>query len=181
MRHEVPLACETTRGKIVSWNVAIASLQTFREEFSAYKKITLDPDRCLTWSSRYLQSKMVPTTILITTCLALFSASANAQSSSSCSTTLTASYPAPSVALGYTVRLIANNLTRPRSIHFDKAGHLLVVEAGRAISALTLTDGGGSCLSVANKQTVVADTGVSSAGTSFKINLLTVILVEPRN
>ena len=118
---------------------------------------------------------------LIATCLALFSASANAQSSSSCSATLTASYPAPSVALGYTARLIANNLTRPRSIHFDIAGHLLVVEGGRGISALTLTDGGGSCLSVANKESVVADTAVSSTGASFKINLLTVNLVEPRN
>lgn len=106
---------------------------------------------------------MTPTTTLFSTYLALFTARAIAQSSSSCSVTLTASYPAPSLAPGYTARLVANNLTRPRSIHFDSAGKLLVVEGGSGITALTLTDGGGSCLSVANKQTVVADTGVCSA------------------
>ncbi|RDI78890.1 hypothetical protein Vi05172_g11119 [Venturia inaequalis] len=94
-------------------------------------------------------------------CAALFAASAIAQSSSSCSATLTASYPAPSLAAGYTATLVANNLTRPRSIHFDSAGKLLVVEAGRGITALTLTDGGGSCLSVATRRSIVADTNLN--------------------
>lgn len=106
---------------------------------------------------------MAPALSLITTCVAFFTASTIAQSSSSCSATLTASYPAPSLAPGYTARLVANNLTRPRSIHFDTTGKLLVVEGGRGITALTLTDDGGSCLSVANKQTVIADTNVNTA------------------
>jgi glucose/arabinose dehydrogenase len=116
---------------------------------------------------------MALTTTLIATCLTLFTASAIAQSSSSCSATLTASYPAPSLASGYTARLVANNLTRPRGIHFDNAGKLLVVESGSGISALTLRDGGGSCLNVANKQIVVADTGVSLVTGQFRFRPLT--------
>src|SRR5271168_2796440 len=49
--------------------------------------------------------------------------------SSSCSTTLTpANSVQPSVASGYRAQLIATGLSSPRSIQFDKAGNLLVVE-----------------------------------------------------
>jgi glucose/arabinose dehydrogenase len=78
----------------------------------------------------------------------------------SCSVTLTASYPTPSVAAGFSARLIANGLTAPRGIIFDSQGHLLVVEQGSGIVALSLTDDGGDCLSVASKGTVVNDTSV---------------------
>ena len=94
-------------------------------------------------------------TILVTL-LALF-AHAIAES---CSSTLTASYPAPSIASGFTARLIANNLTRPRGILFDSVGHLLVVESGYGITSLTLSDGGGACLGVSKKQDIVKDSGV---------------------
>lgn len=78
----------------------------------------------------------------------------------SCSVTLTASYPTPSVAAGFSARLIANGLTTPRGIIFDSQGHLLVVEQGSGIVALSLTDDGGDCLSVASKGTVVNETSV---------------------
>src|SRR5215469_18146152 len=80
---------------------------------------------------------------------------------SSCSVTITASYPTPSVAAGYEARLIANGLTAPRGIIFDKQGHLLVVEQSSGIAGLTLADDGGACLSVVSKQTIIHDTTVS--------------------
>jgi hypothetical protein len=80
---------------------------------------------------------------------------------SSCSVTLTASYPAPSVAAGYEARLIANGLTAPRGIIFDNQGHLLVVEQSSGIVGLTLADDGGACLSMISKQTIINDTTVS--------------------
>ncbi|KAK1026138.1 hypothetical protein LTS16_022591 [Friedmanniomyces endolithicus] len=74
------------------------------------------------------------------------------------SSTLTASYAAPSVASGYVARLVANNLTKPRGIKFDSNGALLVVEQDVGITALTLADAGQGCLSVASRKTVINDT-----------------------
>jgi len=78
----------------------------------------------------------------------------------SCSVSLTASYPAPSVAPGFSARLVANGLAAPRGIIFDSDGHLLVVEQGSGIVSLTLTDHGGDCLGVSSKVTVINDTSV---------------------
>ena len=62
----------------------------------------------------------------------------------------------PVVASGYQVALVATGLAKPRSIHFDTEGNLLVVEADTGgISALTLNDQGGICLSVSSKATVL--------------------------
>jgi glucose/arabinose dehydrogenase len=79
---------------------------------------------------------------------------------SSCSVALTASYPAPSVAAGFSARLIANKLKSPRGIIFDTQGHLLVVEEESGIVSLSLTDDGGDCVGVASSTTVVNDTSV---------------------
>lgn len=78
-------------------------------------------------------------------------------SAQSCSTTLTASYPAPSLAPGYVARLVANGLRRPRGIKFDSSGALLVVEQNVGITALTIADAGSNCLSVSSKKTVISD------------------------
>jgi hypothetical protein len=79
--------------------------------------------------------------------------------SSSCSTTLTPTNSVqPSVASGYRAQLIATGLSSPRSIKFDKAGNLLVVEqknGNGSVSALTLQDNGGTCLSVTSHTTLV--------------------------
>jgi len=79
--------------------------------------------------------------------------------SSSCSTTLTPTNSVqPSVASGYRAQLIATGLSSPRSIQFDKAGNLLVVEQKNgdgSVSALTLQDNGGTCLSVTSHTTLV--------------------------
>lgn len=100
-----------------------------------------------------------------TICLLLHSAVVTGQSSiasATCSHSLTASYPAPSVAPGYVARLVANNLTDPRGIKFDSMGKLLVVEAGSGITALSLTDAGEDCISVSSRHTVVNDTSVNT-------------------
>lgn len=87
-----------------------------------------------------------------------------ATAQTTCLSSLRPSYSA-TVASGYQVGLVATGLARPRGIQFDRAGHLLVVEAPRgddpAISALTLNDGGGTCVGEASRKTVVRGQGVS--------------------
>ncbi|KAJ9647877.1 hypothetical protein H2201_001243 [Coniosporium apollinis] len=78
-----------------------------------------------------------------------------AQSSASCSTTLTARYPAPSIADGYQARLVATNLDTPRGIKVDRNGNLLIVTRDAGIVALSLTDEEGGCITAADVQTVV--------------------------
>jgi hypothetical protein len=78
----------------------------------------------------------------------------------SCSTTISAGYPAPTLGNGYSARIIANGLSNPRSIKFDSAGNLLVVQSGKGITALALKDGGGNCLSVTKMQDVITDSSV---------------------
>lgn len=90
--------------------------------------------------------------------LASFLFAVRAQSSA-CPTTLTpANSVQPSVASGYRAQLIATGLSSPRSIRFDKAGNLLVIEqknGNGSLSALTLQDDGGTCLSVTSHTTLV--------------------------
>ena len=82
--------------------------------------------------------------------------------SSSCSTTLTPTKSIkPSIASGYQVALVATGLTKPRSIEFDSAGNLLVVQAGAGIASLQLQDNGGTCVTVKSKKTVVQASTVS--------------------
>lgn len=82
----------------------------------------------------------------------------------SCSATLKPSYSV-TVASGYQIGLVATGLARPRGIQFDKAGHLLVVEAptdgNPAISALSLKDSEGICVVEDSRKTVVGGQGVS--------------------
>ncbi|TKA76034.1 hypothetical protein B0A55_05118 [Friedmanniomyces simplex] len=106
---------------------------------------------------------------------------AAAQSSSvaaSCSSTLSASYAAPSVAEGYVARLVANNLTKPRGIKFDSQGALLVVEQDVGITALTLVDAGQGCLSVGSRKTVINDTTLNH-GIEFSANGSTLYASSP--
>ena len=98
--------------------------------------------------------------------VALLAAGTKAQSNSSsssgsCSSTLTASYAAPSVASGYSARLVATGLTSPRGIKFDTAGNLLVIEEEVGVTALRFEDDDDGCLNLASKDTVVADTSLN--------------------
>jgi glucose/arabinose dehydrogenase len=91
--------------------------------------------------------------------ISLFASYSAAQTS--CSSSISPKYPAPSVAPGFHAQLIANGLQTPRQIIFDSSGHLLVVESGKGITALTLNDAGGSCISVKSKASVIGDSSVS--------------------
>lgn len=72
-----------------------------------------------------------------------------------CRNTLKATYTSPIAGGGWTYRLIANGFTRPRSILFDNEGALLVVDANSGVKHLKLTDDGGTCVSVAEKRTII--------------------------
>ena len=99
---------------------------------------------------------------LLSALLGFFFVPALGQASSSCSTTLTPTNSIkPSIASGYRVALVATGLTDPRSIEFDSAGNLLVVQAGAGIESLQLQDNGGTCVSVKSKKTVVQASAVS--------------------
>lgn len=116
---------------------------------------------------------MARLTLLSTGALLLHSIAA--QSSSACSASLTASYPAPSLASGYQAQLVANRLRRPRSIIFDSEGNLLVVEAGRGITGLTFQESGNGCLSVSATKAIINDTSVSDVSSHWiLLPLLTV-------
>ena len=78
--------------------------------------------------------------------------------STTCSSSLQPDYPFPTIAEGFTARLVINGLTEPRGITIDSQGALLVVEQGVGISAFRLTDGSHGCVGVdGDKITVVAD------------------------
>lgn len=82
---------------------------------------------------------------LTTLFLVAYTASAQSATSGVCSSTIAPQNAAPSVAPGFRVEVVANNLTRPRSLQFDSEGALLVVEQGQGVRRLTLA-GDGSCV-----------------------------------
>ncbi|KAK3725047.1 hypothetical protein LTR37_000557 [Vermiconidia calcicola] len=102
--------------------------------------------------------KYIPTKVYaaVATLLRVGVVSAQSSVASSCSSTLS-SAATPSVAPGYVARLVANGLTDPRGIKFDSEGALLVVESEKGITALTLEDAGGGCISESSRKTVIAD------------------------
>ena len=66
----------------------------------------------------------------------------------------------PVAAPGYHFSVVANGLTKPRSIQFDDAGNLLVLQVGQGIVSLQLDDGGGTCVWAPSKQTIVSNKAV---------------------
>ncbi|OAA62965.1 Six-bladed beta-propeller, TolB-like protein [Cordyceps fumosorosea ARSEF 2679] len=76
--------------------------------------------------------------------------------SADCSNKLAVSYPPPEAAPGWSFQLVANGFTKPRGLQFDPSGGLLVVDAGAGLVHLSLKDEGGTCVSVANKTTLLA-------------------------
>ena len=79
------------------------------------------------------------------------------QAQTSCSSSLVPTNSVqPSVASGYSAQLVATGLSKPRSIEFDTAGNLLVVEAGSgSLSGLTFREDGTGCLSLSGKTKVL--------------------------
>lgn len=90
------------------------------------------------------------------------SASAQTSALSACSSIIAPQNAAPSVAPGFRVEVVANGLTRPRSIQFDSEDALLVVEQGQGIRRIRLS-GDGSCVRQdGDVQNVTDNTSVSS-------------------
>lgn len=95
-------------------------------------------------------------------CAFIYSISTSAASNCSTTSLTPKNGVKPSVASGYQVALIATGLTKPRSITFDSAGNLLVLQQGAGIANLVFQDGGGTCLSVKSKRDVINDKNVST-------------------
>ena len=96
--------------------------------------------------------------LLISLAIALSPASA---ATSACASTLTPTNGVqPSVASGYQMALVATGLGKPRSIAFDSAGNLLVVQAGKGVSGHKVTDNGGTCISLDSGTMVVGNQDV---------------------
>ena len=77
----------------------------------------------------------------------------------------------PVAAPGYQFSVVANGLTKPRSIQFDNAGNLLVLQAGKGIESLQLADAGGTCVWAASSQIIVSNTAVSPSNEDLCIKL----------
>ncbi|KAK3401946.1 hypothetical protein B0T20DRAFT_346317 [Sordaria brevicollis] len=75
---------------------------------------------------------------------------------STCPAPEPAGYPAPVVRDGYEARLVATGLKKPRSVIIDSKGGLLVVEAGKGITHLTIKNDGWPCLSVEKTTSLVS-------------------------
>ncbi|KAF6218477.1 hypothetical protein HO133_005826 [Letharia lupina] len=67
----------------------------------------------------------------------------------------------PVAAPGYHFSVVANGLTKPRSIQFDDAGNLLVLQVGKGIVSLQLDDAGGACVWAPSKQTIISNTALN--------------------
>lgn len=81
--------------------------------------------------------------------------------SADCSNKLKVDYPAPTAAKGWTYQLVAQNFTKPRGIAFDKDGGLVVVDSGAGLVHLKLKDDGDTCVSVAERKTLLESKEVS--------------------
>ena len=73
----------------------------------------------------------------------------------SCSNNLKPDYDAPVTGDGWSYRLVATGLTKPRGILVDDKGALLIVNRGVGIVHMILKDDGGTCLSEEKKTTLV--------------------------
>lgn len=95
---------------------------------------------------------------MVSSKLALLLTSISAVTAQSCSNNdQSVSYPAPKAHSDWSYRLVATNLTKPRTILFDTSNNLLVLDAGAGIVHFTFDDQGDTCLSVDQKTTLLED------------------------
>ncbi|APA06753.1 hypothetical protein SS1G_04639 [Sclerotinia sclerotiorum 1980 UF-70] len=105
--------------------------------------------------------------------LALFLGSWITSVQSMCPTILEPAYPAPSLAAGWSAQLIAQGLSRPRTILFDTNGGLLILQQGVGIAHIKWTDDGSTCLQNPVQTIVVGSTVVLTNDDSTTRSLLT--------
>ncbi|KAK1593455.1 glucose sorbosone dehydrogenase [Colletotrichum navitas] len=90
--------------------------------------------------------------------LALAGAAATAVLAQECVNVLTPSYNAPQVAPGWQAQLVATGYKKPRTIHVDSKGALLVLDAAVGVYHVTFKDNGGTCLTVMESRILVNNT-----------------------
>lgn len=66
----------------------------------------------------------------------------------------------PSLAEGYSARLVLNGLDSPRSLQFDTEGNLLILEQGAGVQYVKLTDNGGTDVCAASQKQLIPNTQV---------------------
>ncbi|KAI4148485.1 MAG: hypothetical protein LQ340_005068 [Diploschistes diacapsis] len=67
----------------------------------------------------------------------------------------------PTVASDYAYQVVATGLTAPRSLQFDSAGNLLVLEQNKGLSSHVLKDNGGPCVSFSSSKYLIQDTNLT--------------------
>lgn len=77
-----------------------------------------------------------------------------------CADVLSPSYTAPQVAPGWQAQLVATGYKKPRTIHVDSEGALLVLDAAVGVYRVTFQDNGGTCLKVMESKLLVNNTRV---------------------
>ncbi|KAF2271537.1 uncharacterized protein EI97DRAFT_504937, partial [Westerdykella ornata] len=100
---------------------------------------------------------LVPTLSIAPISLAHAQSTAAAASAECPSSTIEPLHARPSVASGWSARVVASGLTRPRRMVFDGEGGLLVVEWGVGIARVRV--GGGGCVGMGEEgvERVVGD------------------------
>lgn len=112
---------------------------------------------------------------------AAFAAGLISTATAQCSNVLTPTYQAPVVAAGWQAQLITNGLKKPRSIAWDNAGGLLVLDSGNGIVRYTFKDNGDTCLEVSSQNVLVNSPKVSLSTGVLKtaISPLTMTAAQP--
>ncbi|KAL8408489.1 hypothetical protein RB594_007069 [Gaeumannomyces avenae] len=96
-----------------------------------------------------------------TSAMAVAMCSTLAAAQTSCRNVLAPAYKPPVVAAGWQAQIVASGMQKPRTLEFDSAGGLLVLDAGRGVFRLTFKDNGGTCLEVDQTTVVVNSTALN--------------------
>ncbi|KAL8382055.1 hypothetical protein RB595_006032 [Gaeumannomyces hyphopodioides] len=96
-----------------------------------------------------------------TSAMAVAMCSTLAIAQTSCRNVLAPAYKPPVVAAGWQAQIVASGMQKPRTLEFDSAGGLLVLDAGRGVFRLTFKDNGGTCLEVDQTTMVVNNTALN--------------------
>ncbi|KAF4832960.1 hypothetical protein CGCTS75_v004208 [Colletotrichum tropicale] len=90
--------------------------------------------------------------------IALVAAAATAAVAQTCADVIVPSYTPPQVAAGWQAQLVANGYKKPRTIHVDGEGALLVLDAAVGVYHVTFKDNGGTCLTLAGSKLMINNT-----------------------
>lgn len=97
--------------------------------------------------------------------VALVAAAATAAVAQTCADVIVPTYTPPQVAAGWQAQLVANGYKKPRTIHVDGEGALLVLDAAVGVYHVTFKDNGGTCLTLAGSKLMINNTRVRPTST----------------